>query len=378
MRPTFLGFKNPREVVQAPIYIPTVTSKGNSLKYTNVNKDRPKSSQSKRFTETVCKSTTEFVGPGKYTNDCKTLADDVMKKINARYTGEVIDSTIGAVTYAGDSKIIDLSFVSPRHRKSKDWQVATKSITLRDARSLRSSVLTIGTQEKGDTTLSQNSVRKDRSNSRSRILRDNTSPRVTSNERPTASSKILDRARICLFNQKFGGSKMTSLPVSLNGSFRERKNTPKRTEIKEIASKFEKSPEQVKKIPDILVESNKESKIIGDQLQSELMSLQLQLEELQRKALESKATYLEYEYKEEKESREEILGRDDRSILTPQINSSLPQTGNTTPVVEQYGIVDDFKPKANRGYSKSSKTLDYTNNSKKKVHSGKENIRYKY
>ncbi len=43
------------------------------------------------------------------------------------------------------------------------------------------------------------------------------------------------------------------------------------------------------------------------------MSLQLQLEELQRKALESKATYLEHDYRDYKEDKEEIVERDDRS-----------------------------------------------------------------
>jgi hypothetical protein len=126
--------------------------------------------------------------------------------------------------------------------------------------------LTIGTQEKSDTTtISQNS----RSNSRSKALRENVSPRVTpqlNESKGTTSSKILERARIRLFNDKVS-SKMISLPVSLNGSFRERKNTPKRVEIKEASSKYERSPEQIKKIPDILVDSNKESKLIGDQLQ---------------------------------------------------------------------------------------------------------------
>lgn len=137
---------------------------------------------------------------------------------------------------------------------------------------MRSSFLTLGTHEKADTTLSQNSVRKDRSNSRSKILRENISPRISANlmdTRSSASSKILERARLGLFNQKnLSSQKMTSLPVSLNGSFRERKLTPNnRTEIKETASQYERSPEQVKKIPEILVESNKESRIIGDQLQ---------------------------------------------------------------------------------------------------------------
>jgi hypothetical protein len=60
MRPTCLGFKNPKEVVQAPFYVPEVllypsnliaqvTKKGNSLKYAEKSKRRPKSSMAPRF-----------------------------------------------------------------------------------------------------------------------------------------------------------------------------------------------------------------------------------------------------------------------------------------------------------------------------------------
>mmetsp|Transcript_15988 Transcript_15988/g.13535 ORF Transcript_15988/g.13535 Transcript_15988/m.13535 type:complete len:92 (-) Transcript_15988:1626-1901(-) len=91
MRATFLNFKDPREIVQAPFYSPSVLRNGRTIKYPEKDPFRDRSAKAEKSPSFVIPSATgEFVGPGFYKYENGTLKDDLKNKLHSKNTNEVL------------------------------------------------------------------------------------------------------------------------------------------------------------------------------------------------------------------------------------------------------------------------------------------------